>query len=151
MTTRTPPGRVGRWLSRAPILLYRGGLGWLLGGRFVMIEHVGRVSGLPRRTVLEVIDRAVSSLHVAAAWGPRSDWFRNIVAQPSVKVSSGRRRSVPASASVLGVDAAADVFERYATQHPKAAAALGKALELDLTEPTKVASVVPVVRFTLDE
>lgn len=150
MTGRKPPGPVGRWFARAPIGLYRVGLGWMMGRRFAMIEHVGRVSGLPRKTVLEVIDRDPSSLDVAAAWGPRSDWFRNIVAEPSATVSTGRRRSIPATASVLGVVAAAQVFERYATEHPRAAAALAKTLALDFSEPTEMASVVPVVRFTFD-
>ena len=34
-----------RWIVRAPIPLFRAGLGWLFGGRFVMAEHIGRKSG----------------------------------------------------------------------------------------------------------
>jgi hypothetical protein len=42
-------------LVRAPIWLYRHGLGWLFGSRLLMLEHVGRKSGQPRYVVLEVI------------------------------------------------------------------------------------------------
>ena len=46
-----------RWLMRAPVALYRAGWGWLLGRRFVMIEHLGRASHEPRFVVVEVVDR----------------------------------------------------------------------------------------------
>jgi hypothetical protein len=49
-----PTGWV-RALLRLPILLYRLHLGWLLGHRFLLLTHVGRKSGLQRRTVLEVV------------------------------------------------------------------------------------------------
>jgi deazaflavin-dependent oxidoreductase (nitroreductase family) len=141
---------MGRAFARAPIYFYRFGLGRLLGNRFVMIEHIGRVSGLPRQTVLEVIRRDDDSIDVAAAWGPKSDWFRNIIADPSVLVSSGRRRSVPATASMLRVDAATGVFAEYAVEHQTAARTLGRTLELDFADPAKVASAVPIVRLTFD-
>lgn len=137
-------------MFRAPIALYRAGLGWLLGHRIVMIEHVGRVSGRPRRTVLEVVRRDASSIDVAAAWGPRSDWFRNVIANPSVRVSSGRLRSKPATASVLSLEDAADVFAGYAEAHETAARVLGRSLGLDFTDPSAIANTVPVVRLTFD-
>lgn len=150
MTDRKPPGPIGRAFARAPIYFYRLGLGRLLGNRFVMIQHVGRVSGLPRRTVLEVVRRNDRSIDVGAAWGPKSDWFRNIITEPAVLVSSGRLRSVPATASVLRVDAATDVFAEYAIEHKAAARALGRTLGLDFTDPAKMASAVPIMRFSFD-
>jgi deazaflavin-dependent oxidoreductase (nitroreductase family) len=148
MTERKPLGPIGRFFAGAPRTLYRLGLGWLLGGRFVMVAHVGRVSGLPRRTVLEVIRRDDRSLDVAAAWGSKSDWLRNVIAEPSVLLSTGRMRSVPAVARVLDHGAAAGVFEAYARVHRRAAQALGRALDLDFSDPAEMASAVPVVRFT---
>jgi deazaflavin-dependent oxidoreductase (nitroreductase family) len=148
MTQRTPLGPIGRFFAGAPRYLYRFGLGWLLGGRFVMIDHVGRVSGLPRQTVLEVIRRDQRTVDVAAAWGSKSDWLRNVIVEPSVRLSTGRTRSVPATAAVLDPDVAAVVFETYARGHRRAAQALGRALDLDFTDPHAVAAAVPVVRFT---
>ncbi len=40
---------------RVPILLYQVGLGRILGGRFLMLTHIGRNSGILKRVVLEVI------------------------------------------------------------------------------------------------
>ena len=42
-------------LLRAPIWLYRAGLGPLLGHRFVYIAHRGRRTGARREVVLEVV------------------------------------------------------------------------------------------------
>ena len=44
-----------RWLVRAPILLYRGGLGFAFGSRLPILEHVGR--GPRRFVVLVVLER----------------------------------------------------------------------------------------------
>ena len=51
-----PPKGFNRLMFRAPIWLYRLGLGWMLGKRFLLLNHTGRESGLPRQTVLEVVD-----------------------------------------------------------------------------------------------
>jgi len=52
--TNLPKG-IFRLLMRIPILLYQVGLGRILGGRFLMLTHIGRNSGIPKRAVLEVI------------------------------------------------------------------------------------------------
>lgn len=43
-----------RWLVRLPLWLYRARLGLLVGHRMLMMEHIGRRSGLRRQVVLEV-------------------------------------------------------------------------------------------------
>ncbi len=88
------PAGLARRLYRAPIALYRIGLGFLMGGRFLMVEHTGRKSDQPRYTVLEVVryDRDADTYVVASGWGERSDWFRNVTKTPDIYVSSGLRR-----------------------------------------------------------
>jgi hypothetical protein len=49
-------------LARAPIPLLRHGFGRLLGPRFLLLEHLGRHSGLPRYVALEVVDPTESRL-----------------------------------------------------------------------------------------
>lgn len=120
------------WLRaalRAPVRLYQAHLGWLLGNRFLLLEHTGRRSGLPRRTVLEVVDhdRSTDGYTVASGWGPSSDWFRNIQHTPPVHVSSGRR-SYAATARVLTPAEARQVLERYAGHHPFAFRILARAM-----------------------
>lgn len=120
-----------RWLLRLPIILYRARLGWLLGNRFLMLTHIGRKSGLPHDTVLEVVDRdeAGKTYYVAAGWGEESDWYRNIVKAPSVLIHVGRRR-LEAVAERLLPDAAEAVLRSYGRRHPFALRSLARGLSL---------------------
>lgn len=144
------PGAVGRWFFRAPIFLYRVGLGPMLGRRLIVIEHTGRTSGVPRQTALEVVRRDEESIDVAAAWGVKSDWYRNLLANPQLEVSSGSLRGAPATASVLDSETAESVYAGYVESHPKAAEALSKTVGLPLNDPTRMAATVPLVRLTLE-
>ncbi|MCD6288999.1 MAG: nitroreductase family deazaflavin-dependent oxidoreductase [Anaerolineae bacterium] len=81
-----------RWLKRMtkfPILLWRLGLGPILGQIFMLLTTTGRKSGLPRRTVIEyhVVNGRV---YAPCAFGPKADWYRNIVADPHVTVQTAR-------------------------------------------------------------
>lgn len=113
MTTRRP-GPLTRKLLRAPAVLYDRNLGWLLGGRFLRLTHVGRKSGRAYRTVLEVVGRntADGEVLVVAGLGRTSDWFRNIQAAPAVEVAVGRRRFRP-EFRVLEEDEATAVLGDY--------------------------------------
>jgi deazaflavin-dependent oxidoreductase (nitroreductase family) len=61
-----------------------------LGGRFVLLKHTGRRSGVVRQTVLEVVDHddAFAQVVVCSGWGERSDWYRNVSADPSISFES---------------------------------------------------------------
>jgi hypothetical protein len=48
------PGALLRWFFRAPVMLYRIGLGRLMFGQ-VMLTTVGRKSGQPRRAVVDLL------------------------------------------------------------------------------------------------
>ena len=73
-----------RWLVRAPIWLYRWRMGARLGSRFLVLEHLGRVSGQRRYVVLEVVDHPLRSYVVVARLGDRAQWLRNVQANPRV-------------------------------------------------------------------
>ena len=148
---RKPPTGVGRWFARAPRYFYRVGLGRLLGKRFVLIEHTGRRSGLARQTVLEVIQRESDALYVAAAWGTGSDWFKNILAHSTLRISSGNLHNVTTEATVLDHQSAVTVLERYATEHTTAARGLAKAFKLPFNDAEAMATTVPIVRLSIDE
>lgn len=107
--SKARPGRLTRLLFRAPTRLYDRDLGWLLGGRFLCLTHVGRRSGRRYRTVLEVIgtDPAAGEVMVIAGLGPSADWYRNIQANPPVEVVVGRRRFEPAHRVLDETEAAA--------------------------------------------
>lgn len=81
------PRGLRRALFRAPLVLWRLGLGRLVGRSILVLSTVGRRSGRCRPTVLEysvVGDRT----YVASGWGLKPDWCRNILADPRVTVQS---------------------------------------------------------------
>lgn len=145
------PKGLSRWLLRAPIGLYRVGLGFLMGKRLLMIEHVGRRSGEIRRTILEVVSNDDGAVYVAAAWGSKAQWLSNVRANPHVTVYLGSRR-FDSTAVVVPVSEARLVMDRYAGKHPRAFEALAWMM---LDEPgetaeqrvERVAEAVPTVRF----
>jgi deazaflavin-dependent oxidoreductase (nitroreductase family) len=127
-----------RWLVRAPIVLYRAGLGFMFGSRLLMLEHVGRKSGARRYVVLEVVERPTADQYIiVSGFGPRAQWYRNIRAQPAVRVSSGRRRRVPAIATPMTEEESAAALQRYATRHPKAWASLRQTIEAAVGHPVQ--------------
>jgi deazaflavin-dependent oxidoreductase (nitroreductase family) len=116
-----PPSGISRLLYRSPIWLYKLHLGWLMGKRFLMITHTGRVSGLPRHVVLEVVkyEPSSESYYIAAGWGEKSDWVKNIQADPHVHIQVGRQ-SMDSVAVQLTQDESEVVILDYAQRHPSA-------------------------------
>jgi len=108
-----------RWFVRSPIWLFRHGLGFLLGERLLMLTHRGRTSGEARFVVLEVSDRpAPDRIVVVAGLGPRSQWYRNVQADPRVLVTIGRLRDARARATTMAPDDGAAMLATYAAEHP---------------------------------
>ena len=105
-------------MLRAPALLYRIGLGRLLGDRFLLLDHVGRRTGTHHRTVLEVVryDPTTQEAVVLSGWGGRSDWYRNVTAAPRVRITIGRH-SRDVVGRVLDQDEAFEVILDYERRH----------------------------------
>ncbi len=154
-TVRIPhPSGWLRAAMRFPILLYRLKLGWLLGKRFLLLEHRGRKTGMIRKAVVEVVahDGQKGSYVVAAAWGSKADWYKNITAAPDVHIQVGARR-FSAIARTLPADEAARQLEIYAAQHPFAFRRLGSRLLDSKAQDTaqlirSFVATVPFVEFT---
>ena len=141
------------WLMRLPIGLYRLHLGWLLGGRFLLLEHIGRKSGLVRETVIEVVDHDTQqgAYVVAAAWGMRSDWYRNISLEPRVHITV-RSRRIAAAARTLRPEEAEAHLRAYARRNPRAFRGLGSMLVGEVSGDTemlvqKFVEGIPFVEF----
>lgn len=124
---RKPVTGLRRLLFRAPIFLYRIGLGGLLGRRFLLLHHTGRKSGQLRQAVLEVVkyDREADTFYIAAGFGRKSDWFLNIKAQPEVQIQVGWRK-MAVTAVPLTPEASGEAMVDYARRHPTAAKNLGR-------------------------
>ena len=94
--------------------LYSVRAGWLLGYRFLLLRHHGRTSHRLYRTVLEVVAwrPAAREAVVMSGLGPRSQWYRNVLAGHAVEVQIARLRFAP-SVRPLGTDEAVRVLADY--------------------------------------
>lgn len=140
-----------RRLMRAPIWLYKARAGALLGSRLLMLEHIGRKTGARRYVVLEVIDHPTPETYViASGFGAKAQWFRNIQADPRVRVYAGSHPPRPATARVLGQQEADDALAAYRHRHPDAWEQFSPILENTLGEPiTETDTPLPMVELRL--
>ena len=122
-----------RWIVRAPVWLFRARLGFVFGSRLLMLEHTGRKTGMRRYVVLEAVDHPDPGTYiVAAGFGDRAQWLRNVRASPRVRVYAGSRRPMVAIARPLTSEETATALTAYARGHPRAWAALKPVFETTL-------------------
>jgi deazaflavin-dependent oxidoreductase (nitroreductase family) len=140
-----------RWLVRTPIWVFRARLGAIFGGRLLMLEHKGRRTGRRRYVTLEVVDHPGPDTYVVVSgFGERSQWFRNVTADPNVRVWIGSHAPAPATAIRLDAAEAASTLTMYAQAHPSAWANLRPVLEQTLGHPADVDSTdLPVIALEL--
>lgn len=139
-----------RPLVRAPIWIYKARAGALFGSRILMLEHLGRKSGARRYAVLEVVDHAPDCYVVASGFGRKAQWFRNIQANPRVRVYAGSRRPAPATARVLGPSEADRALAAYRSRHPRTWEQFKPVLEDTLGEQiTDTQTPLPMVELRL--
>ncbi|MHB8133510.1 MAG: nitroreductase family deazaflavin-dependent oxidoreductase [Anaerolineaceae bacterium] len=115
------PNGLSRFAFRFPIWLYHAHLGWILGTRFVLLTHTGRKSGLPRQTVLEVVryDQTTGACIVASGWNTKSDWFKNVVANPKIIFQVKNKRLSGIAERLAPEKGSQELFE-YARHYPLA-------------------------------
>ncbi|MCY3946250.1 MAG: nitroreductase/quinone reductase family protein [Anaerolineaceae bacterium] len=87
LTLFSPRSALVRALYRLPLLLWRMGLGWMLPRSMLVLSTRGRVSGLPRHTMLEQFVHK-GQIVVGSAWGDRSQWARNLAASDVVSTET---------------------------------------------------------------
>ena len=135
-----------RLIFRAPIFLYRIGLGRLMGKRLLLLTHTGRKSGRPRYEVLEVArqDASTGTFLVPDAYGRKADWYLNLQQSPEVVVNHRGRRLDVVAETLPGDDAAVE-FAMYAAAHPTAAKSLGKLMGVQFDDVEALARKVPLV------
>ncbi len=100
------------------MLLYRIGLGPVIGKLILLLTTTGRRSGLPRVTPLgyEEID---SDIYLGSAQGAESDWFKNAKANPHVHIRIGPRESEGIAEPVTDPSRIADFIQYRLQRHPK--------------------------------
>ena len=117
-----------------------------MGGRVLMLEHVGRTSGRRRYVCLEVVERPEPTrIIVVSGFGDRAQWYRNLLAEPRCRVSVGRWTSVAAVARMLGCQDSRAALLRYQAAHPAAWKRLKGVLEQAVGGPVEAFPMVELV------
>jgi deazaflavin-dependent oxidoreductase (nitroreductase family) len=104
---------------RTPRPLYRNGWGWLLGHTFLLVTHKGRKTGKRRETVAMALtyDPDTREAVIFSAWGPNTEWMRNLRAHPALQIQIGRDTYVPEQ-HFLSEDEAVAVALEFRRRHP---------------------------------
>ncbi len=149
---KTPTG-LSRWAFRFPIHLYHWRLGWVMGGRFLLLHHLGRKSGKPREAVVEVVrhDAETGSYYICSGFGEKSQWYQNLMAHPDVTIQV-RTREIQVHAQRLNpTDGVAEMLD-YAKRHPSAAKKLAGFMGFPADGRTatyeEVGRVLPFIRLS---
>ncbi len=140
-----------RPLMRAPIWIYKAGAGAMLGSRLLMLEHIGRKSGVRRNVVLEVVGHPTpDSYLVASGFGGKAQWFRNIQANPQVRVYAGGRSPSSATARILTQQESDRALGDYVGRHPQAWNRFRPVLERTLGNSiSETNTALPIVELRL--
>jgi deazaflavin-dependent oxidoreductase (nitroreductase family) len=104
---------------RLPRGLYHHGWGRLLGHTFLLITHEGRKTGERRETVVMALthDPETREAVVCSAWGPDTEWFRNLRAHSALQIQIGRERYIPEQ-RFLSEEEAIAAGIRFRDRHP---------------------------------
>lgn len=101
-----------------PRVAYAIGLGPLIGRRVLLLTTTGRKSGLPRVTPLQY-EEIDGIFYVGSARGDKSDWYRNILADPKVEVRVESHRFVGSAEAIADVERVADFLNIRLARHPR--------------------------------
>lgn len=122
-------GTFNRLVFKTPLFLWRTGLGQYLsapargGGKMLAITTWGRKSKQARHTMLSYVI-ANGREYVSSGWGAKTDWYRNIKANPLVTVKVNGRTFSAKARRVEDLDEytpiAREMFESGGDTHFKA-------------------------------
>lgn len=117
---RRQPGRLAVAIFRLPLKAYQHNAGPALGRTFLAFTHVGRRTGLSHQAVAMVLRYAEASGEavICAGWGPQTEWYRNLRAEPAVQVQLGGRTFTPQQ-RFLTEEEAFDVAVQFRREHPR--------------------------------
>jgi deazaflavin-dependent oxidoreductase (nitroreductase family) len=119
-------GPLMKRVFRTPIFFYQIGLGGLLGDRILLLSTQGRKTGRFHTTPLEYgYDPETDLYEVMAGWGGKSDWYRNALINPQIRVWVGKRKFL-GRAEAASEDYIIDSMKTILQINPRAALMWGK-------------------------
>jgi deazaflavin-dependent oxidoreductase (nitroreductase family) len=82
-----PDTPIEKFIYKIPIFAWRFGLGPILGKYILIFTHIGRKTGVSRRTAVEF--HTINGMkYIPCAFGVKSQWYRNLLANPRVTIQS---------------------------------------------------------------
>ncbi len=139
---QSKPKGLLRLFFKFPVFLHRLGLGgWerLIGAEWMLITTIGRKSGKPRQTMVDVMGyaRASDTYYIEAAYGARADWHRNIQAHPVFAAQVGRRK-FQARATPLAPEQAGELMVDFYRRKPAYTRAVMKAVGMTFKDESEL-------------
>ncbi|MBM3178847.1 MAG: nitroreductase family deazaflavin-dependent oxidoreductase [Chloroflexi bacterium] len=116
------PSKFLKFFFKVPVWMYKigfGGFERLVGAQWMLLTTIGRKTGKPRETMVDVMDydKATDSYYIEVAYGQRADWYRNIQANPIFEAKVGRRKFL-ARAKALSTEGSADMLVKFYREKP---------------------------------
>ena len=87
-------------------------------GVVLLLTTTGRKSGLPRTTPLQ-FEEVDGKYYIASARGQEADWFKNLLANPQVRVQVGKKEFAASAEPVTDPRRIADFLELRLRRHPR--------------------------------
>ncbi len=106
-------------LAKLPAVLYRLGLGPLLGRQVLLLTTTGRRSGRPRTTPLSY-HRIDGTPYLLSEAGTHADWYLNVAKDPNVRVRIGGKRFEAVAERVNDPQLVARVLRLFNRAFPRA-------------------------------
>lgn len=121
-TFHKKPGKLQKFFFKVPVFLHKIGLGgWerLIGAQWMLLTTKGRKSGKLYQSMVDIMDydATTDTYYIEAAYGARSDWYKNILANPEFTAQAGRRK-FKASAGALTTEGAGDMLVKFYRAKP---------------------------------
>lgn len=104
-----------RALNKRMVENYRRGIGPV--NITLLLTTTGRKSGLPRITPVQY-EEVDGLIYVGSARGQKSDWFKNIVADPRVHVQMQKREFDAVAEAVTDTKRVTDFIQLRVQRHP---------------------------------
>jgi deazaflavin-dependent oxidoreductase (nitroreductase family) len=106
-----------RFLTRAPLVAWRLGLGPISGKLFLVLTTTGRKSGIPRHAMVEYYSLD-GIKYAACAFGAEAQYYKNIQADPRVTIQTADGTESARASRVTDDDELVAVYELFKRRDP---------------------------------
>jgi len=146
-TDLKPPRGWMKIFFKVPVFVARMGFaGWerLIGVEWMLLTTVGRKSGRKRYAMVDVLvhDKTTDTYYIEVGFGRRSDWYRNIQANPVFAAQVGRRK-FHATAVELPPEQTGDVMVDFVRRRPAYAKSVMKMVGITYTNEEELRRMAP--------